>query len=81
LNKRREVVVQKKADAAVVSCWISSRSKLSARVFRVHGWPFKIHTMYWAALTAAMANTMEKAWFQSERIAKQSAPSFYSNAS
>jgi hypothetical protein len=37
--------------------------------------------MYWAALTAAMANTMEKAWFQSERIAKQSAPSFYSNAS
>jgi hypothetical protein len=32
--------------------------------------------MYWAAVTAAMANTMEKAWFQSERIAKQSAPSF-----
>jgi hypothetical protein len=33
--------------------------------------------MYWAAVTAAMANTMEKAWFQSERIAKQSAPSFW----
>jgi hypothetical protein len=32
--------------------------------------------MYWAAVTAAMANTMEKAWFQSERIAKQSARSF-----
>jgi hypothetical protein len=32
--------------------------------------------MYWAAVTAAMANTMEKAWFQSERIAKQSAASF-----
>jgi len=32
--------------------------------------------MYWAALTAAMANTMEKAWFQSEHIAKQSALSF-----
>jgi hypothetical protein len=32
--------------------------------------------MYWAAVTAAMANTMEKAWFQSERTAKQLAPSF-----
>jgi hypothetical protein len=60
LNKRREVVVQKKADAAVVSCWIFQpfESKC-ARVSR--SWlPFKIHTMYWAAVTAAMANTMEK---------------------
>ena len=27
----------------------------------VHGWPFKTHIMYWAAATAAMANTREKA--------------------
>jgi hypothetical protein len=37
------------------------RPNLSARAQRVHGWPFKIHIMYWAAVTAAMANAMEKA--------------------
>jgi hypothetical protein len=26
----------------------------------VHGWPFKIHMTYWAAVTAAMANAREK---------------------
>ena len=39
------------------------RAEVSVGVRRggAHGWPFKIHMMYWAAATAVMANAREKA--------------------
>jgi hypothetical protein len=76
LNKRREVVVQKKADAAVVSCWIFQpfESKC-ARVSRSWLAVQDPHNVLGSG-DCGDGEHDGKAWFQSERIAKQSAPSF-----